>query len=122
MSYIERNLMVPTPCHTSVLFGLMYINEIFDGFVMLFHAFIRILKEKELLEDGLVTVEEQATMFLYTLAKNASNYTVQERFQISGDTVNRHFHGVLKAISQLSSEIITPPFHTSQYIRSRSKF
>jgi hypothetical protein len=58
-----------------------------------------------------------------SFAKNASNRTVQERFQHSDDIVNRHFSSVLYAITQLSSEIMLPPLlRTPQYIESRPKF
>jgi hypothetical protein len=88
-----------------------------------FRALVKLLRDKNLLSDGLIQIEEQVAMFLYTLAKNASNRTVQERFQHSGDTVSRHFHSVLYAITQLSLEIIVPPLsHTPQYITSRPKF
>ncbi|KAJ3679508.1 hypothetical protein LUZ60_017519 [Juncus effusus] len=45
-------------------------------------------------------------MFLYTLAKNASNRTVQERFQHSGCSVSAYFGKILNAKLQLSTEII----------------
>ncbi|XP_078151299.1 uncharacterized protein LOC144546633 [Carex rostrata] len=132
--HIERNLFEPTPCHTSILTGLMYVNEVLDGhecrcrreFRMesyVFRALVRLLKEKHLLSDGLVKVEEQVAMFLYSLAKNASNRSVQERFQHSGDTVSRYFNSVLNSINQRSSEIIIPPpLRTPQFIASRSEF
>jgi hypothetical protein len=74
---------------------------------LFFHALVKLLKDKGLLQDEQVLVEEQVAMFLYTLAKNASNRSVQERFQRSCDTVSCYFHIVIEAITQLSAEIIT---------------
>ena len=134
MPHIERNIMEPTPCHTSILTGMMYVNEVLDGHecrckrefrmeTFVFRAFVKLLRDKELLQDGQMLIEEQVAMFLYTLAKNASNRTVQERFQRSGDTVSRYFHSVIKAITRLSAEIIIPPrLHMPELIQSRTIF
>ena len=35
-----------------------------------------------------ITIEEQVAMFLFTVARSASNRDVQERFQHSGETVS----------------------------------
>ena len=68
-------------------------------------------------------IEEQVAMFLYTLAKNANNRTVQERFQQSGDIVSRYFHIVIEAITRLFVDIIIPPrLHMPQLIQSRTIF
>jgi len=48
-------------------------------------------------------------MFMYTLAHNASNRYVQERFQHSAETVSRYFSKVLKAVNHLAREYIEPP-------------
>jgi hypothetical protein len=98
------------------------VDENYVWRLMFLRALVKLLRDKNLLSDGFVQIEEQVAMFLYTLAKNASNRTVQERFQHSGDTVSHHFRGVLYAITQLSLEIIVPPLsHTPQYIASRPK-
>src|SRR5207248_1709831 len=59
-----------------------------------------------------VAVDEKVGMFLWTVAKAASNPEVQERFQHSGDTVSRNFHQVLHAINCLVPEYITLPTTT----------
>ena len=71
-----------------------------------------------------VAVDEKVGMFLWTMAKAASNREVQERFQHSGETVSRTFHQVLHAINCLVPEYITLPTttETSISIRSNSKF
>src|SRR5947207_14277096 len=72
-----------------------------------------------------VDVDEQVGMFLWTVVKAASNREVQERFQCSGDTVSRHFHQVLKAITFLIPEwIILPikPITIPDTVSSNSNF
>jgi hypothetical protein len=80
MPYIERNVFEPTPCHTSILTGIMYVNEVLDGhecrykreFHMesyVFRALVKLLRERHLVSDGLLQVEEQVAMFLYTSKK-----------------------------------------------------
>ena len=53
-----------------------------------------------------IAVDEKVGMFLWTVARAASNLDVQEHFQHSGDTVSRHFHQVLHAINLLIPEYI----------------
>ncbi|OAY68914.1 hypothetical protein ACMD2_12035, partial [Ananas comosus] len=67
---------------------------------------------------------EQVAMFLFILYKNyASNYTVQERFQHSGEIVSRHFRVVLEAITQLTEDLIQRPLAiTPSSIKWNSKF
>src|SRR5213079_3209405 len=45
-------------------------------------------------------------MFLFTVARTASNRDVQERFQHSGETISRYFHAVVQAINRLVPEYI----------------
>jgi hypothetical protein len=60
MPHMERNIMAPIPCHTSILTGLMYVNEILDGHEVrckrefrmesfIFCALVKLLKDKGLL-------------------------------------------------------------------------
>ena len=50
--------------------------------VHVFHALVQKLRDKQLLADTrAVSVEEQVAIFLYALAKNASNETLQDEFQ-----------------------------------------
>jgi hypothetical protein len=99
------------PMHTSKLSGACRVNEILSGHeslskrnfrmeVSVFHALVTKLREKQLLVDTrAVSVEEQVGIFLYALAKNASNETLQDVFQHSGETISRHFGVVLDAIT-----------------------
>ena len=73
-----------------------------------------------------ITIEEQVAMFLFTVARSASNRDVQERFQHSGETVSRYFHDVLKAINRLVPKYIKLPTssgpNVSIAITSNAKF
>ncbi|XP_039115692.1 uncharacterized protein LOC120251190 [Dioscorea cayenensis subsp. rotundata] len=90
----------------------------------IFQALVDRLREKSLLcNSKRTTVEEQLAMFMYTLAHNASNRDVQERFQHSAKTVSRYFSKVLKAVNRLAREYIEPPSTlTSQVIQNTRKF
>ncbi|XP_026429150.1 protein ALP1-like [Papaver somniferum] len=69
-----------------------------------------ILRERELLRDRRwVTIEEQLAIFLLTIGHNEDNRILQERFQHSGETISRYFNEVLRAIMELSNELIKPP-------------
>ncbi|XP_031108447.1 uncharacterized protein LOC116012916, partial [Ipomoea triloba] len=46
-----------------------------------------------------MSIVEKVGIFIYTLAMGASNRDVGERFQRSGETINRAFHEVLEATS-----------------------
>lgn len=50
------------------------------------------------LKPSIVSVVEKVAVFLYTLARGASNRDVKERFQHSGETISRIFHEVLEAV------------------------
>ena len=52
--------------------------------VGVFQALVNKLHEKQLLDDSRISVEEKVAIFLYALAKNASNETLQYEFQHSG--------------------------------------
>lgn len=64
-----------------------------------------------------IAVDEKVGMFLWTVARAASNRDVQEHFQHSGDTVSRHFHDVLHAINLLIPEYVKLPSATETCIR-----
>lgn len=70
-------------------------------------------------------------MFLWTVARSASNRDAQERFQHSGEIGSRYFHEVLGAINSLIPEYIKFPnidvpivFHspTSSYGNRRKEW
>jgi hypothetical protein len=77
--------------HTSKLSGAQRVHEILTGHeslskrnfrmeVSVFQALVNKLREKQLLADSRVSVEEKVAIFLYALAKNASNETLQYEF------------------------------------------
>ncbi|KAK4727105.1 hypothetical protein R3W88_032022 [Solanum pinnatisectum] len=53
-----------------------------------------------------MSIHEMLGMFLMTCAHGAGNRMIQDIFQHSGETVHRHFHSVLKAVSKLATDII----------------
>nr|XP_009799802.1 PREDICTED: uncharacterized protein LOC104245816 [Nicotiana sylvestris] len=55
-----------------------------------------------------MSVYEKLGMFLIICAHGAGNRLIQEIFQYSGETIHRHFHSVLKSISELARDIIRP--------------
>ena len=58
------------------------------------------IAEKRLLEDSrYVSVEVQVALFLYAVSKNATNRTLQDRFQYGAHTISTYFHAVLNAIT-----------------------
>ena len=71
-----------------------------------------------------IAIDEKLGMFLWTVARAASNRDVQERFQHSGETVSRHFHEVLNAVNVLVPEYIRLPSASdmSVNITSNAKF
>ena len=120
--------------HTSKLLGAERVHEILTGHkslskrnfrmeVSVFQALVNKLREKQLLADSrAISVEEKVAIFLYALARNASNETLQYEFQHSGETISRHFGAVLDAITQLTCVYIRPPsLHPHQILR-RPKF
>ncbi|XP_039126985.1 uncharacterized protein LOC120263162 [Dioscorea cayenensis subsp. rotundata] len=121
--------------HPSILTGAAYVQEILEGheerckreFRMepyIFQALVDHLREKSLLCNSKRTiVKEQLPMFMYTLAHNASNRDVQERFQYSAETVSRYFSKVLKAVNRLAHKYVEPPSTmTSPVIQNTRKF
>src|SRR5271170_631901 len=123
---------------TSSLSGAMYIEEVIKcknprwiqqvlrKKLGVFQFLCSELKSKgSLVDSKFVSVEEQVTMFLFTIAHASSNREVQERFQHSGETVSRHFHAVLQAImDRLIPQYIklTDPNTIPTAITSNSKF
>lgn len=68
------------------------------------------LREHCGLRDSIsITVEEAVAMFLYVLAQNYKNRTVNFNFIRSGETVSRYFNIVLRAVIQLGGHYIIQP-------------
>jgi len=112
----------PQPMRTSSLSGRRYMNEvlscknprrfleIFRMKIEVFHFLCSELQSKGgLISSRYIALDEKVGMFLWTIAHEASNRAVQERFQHSGDTVSRYFHQVLQAINHLISKYIKLP-------------
>lgn len=54
-------------------------------------------------------VDEQVAMFLHTLAHNAKNRILVNRFHRSGETISRYFKLVLNAVCRLHKEFYKSP-------------
>lgn len=63
-----------------------------------------------------VSVEEKSAIFLYSIAKSASNSDLQERFQHSGETIHRHFYRVLDVVCNMASMYLVQPATPSQLL------
>ena len=89
-----------------------------------FHNLVKCFRERQLLQDErLVSVEEQVAIFLYTLSANASNRTLQGRFQYSGQTISTYLNKVLQSIMSLSGQLIQlPPVNVPLKVSSNPKF
>jgi hypothetical protein len=118
------------PIHTSIRNGATFIHETLTGHEALckrrfhmereiFQALVHRLRENDLLKDSrYVSVEEQLGIFLYAISKNASNTTLQDIFQHSGETISRHFRSVLDALTQLTCNYIRlPSLHRHRILR-----
>lgn len=116
--------------HNSVRNGATFIHEALTGHEALcrrrfhmereiFEALVQRLRENNLLVDSrYVSVEEQLGIFLYAISKNASNRTLQDQFQHSGETISRHFRSVLNALTQLTCNYIRlPSLHQHRILR-----
>ncbi|XP_073128692.1 uncharacterized protein [Henckelia pumila] len=75
-----------------------------------FMKFVSLLREKTFLEDTIYSsIEEQFAKFLYIVGQNESTRSMGFIFLRSGETINRHFHNVLKAIISLQDQFIIQP-------------
>lgn len=115
-SYVDK-----VPCHTSILSGAEYVQELLNGhpdriynsFRMDKHVFQRLcctLQSLNLLHDDRhVGVQEAVAIFLYIVSHSERMRIAAERFQRSKDTIHRQFKRVLTALCKLSPHIIRPP-------------
>jgi hypothetical protein len=124
-----------TPIYTSILTRKKHVEELLEGHKVwarrefrmekeVFYKLVEVLHDSNLLANNReVSVEEQLAMFLFCLSTNASNRSVQEQFQHSGETVSRYFNIVLEVILSLSSRLIQlPSINTPIQISNNPKF
>ncbi|KAL5744421.1 hypothetical protein ACOSQ2_027537 [Xanthoceras sorbifolium] len=64
---------------------------------------------RRLKTNGLVSVEEQVSIFLHVLAHHVKNRTIRNRFRRSGETISRYFNSVLCAVLQLHNDLLVSP-------------
>lgn len=113
---------IPQPMHTSSLSAHAYIQELLNSdnsiriqrvLHMKPEVFRFLCKELEdkggLTSTRFITVEKQVAIFLFTVARCASNRDVQDRFQHSGETVSRYFRLILQPINFLVPQYIKLP-------------
>ncbi|KAJ0895219.1 hypothetical protein HanPSC8_Chr09g0397941 [Helianthus annuus] len=108
------------PCHTSCRTGNIFIQEILNGHPRRcyedFRLHVDVFKSLcldlrmhyNLKETRNVSIEESVGIFLLILAHGCGNRLAQEIFNHSGETIQRHFHRVLRAVLKLSGDIIMP--------------
>jgi hypothetical protein len=115
-----NNYIYKEPCIVSYNTGMRWLNEILNGHWVRCVNMFRM--DADTLQSLCVDLEmlyglkqsrrmsdiEKVGMFLYTLALGASNREVQERFQHSGETVNKYFNEVLRLVCLLVIELIKP--------------
>ena len=117
--------------HTSILNGATYVHEALTGHEVLcewrfhmersiFQALAQKLRENHLLQDArYISVLEQVAIFLYAVSKNATNRTLQDRFQHGADSISTYFHAVLNAITRLTCNYIQPSVHQHPILRQQ---
>ena len=82
-------------------------------------------KEGGLQPTQWATIEEQVAKFLYILSHGVKYWEISFFFFFcrSGETINRHFHQVLRSVIQLEEKFLKPDgSQTSVEILNRSRF
>ena len=113
------NRSPPKPMRTSAVSGAEYIHDVMycgnprriqEILRMKLEVFqflcIELESSTSLSASKFITIEEKVAIFLWTVARSASNRDTQERFQHSGETISRCFHEVLQAINSLVPKYI----------------
>lgn len=113
------NRSPPKPMRTSEVSGAEYIydvmycgnprriQEILRMKLEVFQSLcIELENNTSLSASRFVNIEEKVAIFLWIVARSASNRDTQERFQHSGETISRCFHEVLQAINSLIPKYI----------------
>nr|GEY99344.1 protein ALP1-like isoform X2 [Tanacetum cinerariifolium] len=103
--------MYKEPCMTSQQKGEDWMKDVLNGnsirgvnaFRMHPHIFKKLYRELQanygLKSSDKMSALEKLRIFVYTLVLGVCNKDVGERFQCSGETINRAFHDVLDAIT-----------------------
>ena len=81
-------------------------------------------KEGGLQPTQRATIEEQVAKFLYILSHGVKHQEISFFFRRSGETINRHFHQVLRSVIQLEEKFLKQPdgSQTSVEILNSSRF
>jgi len=111
------NYMYKEQCMVSYNIGMRWLTEVLRGhwkqsvnmFRMDSTILLSLCNDLEthhgLKPSRKMSVIENVTMFLFTIAVEASNRQVHERFQHSGETVSRCFKEVLKSLCLFAVEV-----------------
>ncbi|KAL7171441.1 hypothetical protein ACSBR2_036152 [Camellia fascicularis] len=94
-----ENYLNKQPCRTSSLTGHQRILELQHGNATTIYENFRMDRDTnyELQSGKKVGAQQQVAIFLYIVGQHANNRNAQERFQLSGETILKYFHSVLKA-------------------------
>ncbi|CAL5327299.1 unnamed protein product [Camellia sinensis] len=115
-----ENYLNKQPCRTSALIGHQWMLElqhgnatrIYEKFRMdrdVFYQLCNLLETNYELQSGeKVEVQQQVAIFLFIVGQHANNRNAQERFQLSGETISKYFHSVLKACMKMSVDWVKP--------------
>ena len=68
-------------------------------------------KEGGLQPTQRATIEEQVAKFLYILSHGVKHREISFFFRRSGETINRHFHQVLRSVIQLEEKFLVVSHH-----------
>ena len=94
--------LIKEPCRDSPLSGQAWVEQLLQGNPRRFRQNLRmdrnsyiyirdLLLTKGLLEDSRhISVDEKLFIFLYIIGQRATNRNAQERFQRSGQTINKY--------------------------------
>ncbi|KAK2644287.1 hypothetical protein Ddye_019482 [Dipteronia dyeriana] len=135
--YLEKYIL-KTPCMRSSQTDFIWLMEVLQGnesrcynmFRMDKHVFVMLLNDLEnnykLKGSRNISSAEILGIFLYILGQGIGNRNAQERFQRSGETVNRYFDVMLDILYEMAKVIIKPldpEFRsTPQEILSNSRY
>ncbi|CAL5361456.1 unnamed protein product [Camellia sinensis] len=115
-----ENYLNKQPCRTSALTGHQWMLElqhgnatrIYENFRMgrdVFYQLCNLLETNYELQSGKkVGVQQQVAIFVFIVGQHANNRNAQERFQLSGETISKYFHSVLKACVKMSVDWVKP--------------
>lgn len=105
-STLQRNVWLMEKLNNSSPLGMVDSQ----AYKQVFISFCDELKAKRYLIDSrYISVYEQVVMSLLKIGHNWCRFLVRHFFQLSSETVTRHFRANLHALTAFSKEMIKPP-------------